>query len=62
MIGGKKDSKTEGFFLKIVAEESYAREASKGVRGERKKRTVRFPYNEFVPIRGFKNVVELSKI
>ena len=27
-----------------------------------KKPTVRFPYNEFVPTRGFKNVVELSKI
>ena len=27
-----------------------------------KKTTGRFPYNEFVPTRGFKNVVELSKI
>ena len=26
------------------------------------KPTVRFQYNEFVPTRGFKNVVELSKI
>ena len=28
----------------------------------RPKTTVRFPYNEFVPTMGFKNVVELSKI
>ena len=32
------------------------------VRREKKKPTVRFPYNEFAPTRGFKNVVELSKI
>ena len=32
------------------------------VRREKKKPTVRFPYNEFVLTRRFKNVVELSKI
>ena len=55
MIGGKIDSKTVGFLLKI------SKEIGK-VWGERKKTTVCFPYNKFVPTRGFKTVVELSKI
>ena len=62
------------FFLKISKEigkawrKSLTREAREPhtpvgrVRREKKKPTVRFPYNEFVPTRGFKNVVELSKI
>ena len=33
-----------------------------GMWGERKKPTALFPYNEFVLTRGFKNIVELSKI
>ena len=32
------------------------------VRREKEKPTVRFPYTEFVLTRGFKNVVDLSKI
>ena len=48
MIGGKIDSKTVGFLLKI------SKEIGK-VWGERKKTTVCFPYNKFVPTRGVQN-------
>ena len=41
--------------------ESWAREARRACEARGKKPTVRFPYNDFVPTRGFKNVVELSK-
>ena len=39
-----------------------AREALRACETREKKPTVCFSYNEFVPTRGFKNVVELSKI
>ena len=41
---------------------SHARIHRSGEAREKKKPTVRFPYNEFVLTTGFKNVVELSKI
>ena len=54
------------FFSKSVKKsvkrgESCAREARRACEARGKKPTVRFPYNDFVPTRGFKNVVELSK-
>ena len=70
----KVDCKTVGFFLKISKEigkvwrKSLTRakrassHALRACEAREKKTTVRFPYNEFVPTRGFKNVVELSKI
>ena len=66
----KIDCKTVGFFLKISKEIGNAwrkslmraNRASLTCEAREKKPTVRFPYNEFVPTRGFKNVVELSKI
>ena len=66
------DCKTSVFFSKSVkksvkrgvrvlrarsARASHAPQACEA----REEPTVRFPYNEFVPTRGFKNVVELSK-
>ena len=57
------DCKTVGFFLKISKEIGKAwRKSRRACEAREKKPTVRFPYNEFVPTRGFKNVVELSKI
>ena len=64
------DCKTVGFFLKISKEIGdawrkslmCANLARRACEAREKKPTVRFPYNEFVPTRGFKNVVELSKI
>ena len=59
------------FFLKISKEIGKAwrksltrakRASLRACEAREKKPTVRFPYNEFVPTRGFKNVVELSKI
>ena len=54
------------FFSKSVKKsvkrgESCSREARRACEARGKKPTVRFPYNDFVPTRGFKNVVELSK-
>ena len=47
----------------LGARRTRASHGRKGVSGERKKKpTVHFPYNKFVPTRRFKNVVELSKI
>ena len=66
MIGVKIDSETERFFSKSVKKsvKCGGRVLRAGTRAceVREKRTVRFPYNEFVPTRGFKNVVELTKI
>ena len=57
------DCKTVGFFLKISKEIGKAwRKSRRASEAREKKPTVRFPYNEFVPTRGFKNVDELSKI
>ena len=65
------DCKTVGFFLKISKEigKAWLKSLTRALRAsltrptkKRKKPTVRFPYSEFVPTRGFKNVVELSKI
>ena len=68
------DCKTVGFFLKISkksvkrgvrvlrARSARASHARRACEAREKKPTVRFPYNEFVPTRGFKNVVELSQI
>ena len=61
------------FFLKISKEigkawcksltrAKRASDARRACEGRGKKPTVRFSYNEFVPTRRFKNVVELSKI
>ena len=61
------------FFLKISKEigkawcksltrAKRASDARTACEGRGKKPTVRFSYNEFVPTRRFKNVVELSKI
>ena len=59
-------AKQSVFFSKSVKKsvkrgESCAREARRACEARGKKPTVRFPYNDFVPTRGFKNVVELSK-
>ena len=62
------DCKTVGFFLKISKEIGNAWRKSlmganrasltrRACEAREKKPTVRFPYNEFVPTRGFKNVV-----
>ena len=62
------DCKTVAFFLKISKEigkawrKSFTRAKRASLTASEKKPTVRFPYNEFVPTRGFKKVVELSKI
>ena len=60
------DCKTVGFFLKIGKawhkSLTRAKRASLTPEAREKRPTVRFSYNEFVPTRGFKNVVELSKI
>ena len=64
------DCKTVGFFLTISKEIDKARResltrakrASRACEAREKKLTVRFPYDELVPNRGFKYVVELSKI
>ena len=73
-VYNKVDCKTVGFFfsksvkksvkrgVRVLrarsARVSHARRACEA----REKKTIRFPYNEFVPTRGFKNVLELSKI
>ena len=54
------------FFSKSVKKsvkrgQSCAHEARRACEARGKKPTVRFPYNDFFPTRGFKNVVELSK-
>ena len=59
-------AKQSVFFSKSVKKsvkrgESCAREARRACEARGKKPTVRFSYNDFVPTRGFKNVVELSK-
>ena len=67
--GNQQTSKQSVFFSKSVTKsvkvvkrgESCAREARRACEARGKKPTVRFPYNDFVPARGFKNVVELSK-
>ena len=46
----------------LRAQSARASHARRVCEAREKKPTVRFPYNEFVPTRGFKNVVELSKI
>ena len=58
------DCKTVGFFLKISKEigKAWRKSLTRAKHAREKKPTVRFPYNEFVPTRGSKNVVELSKI
>ena len=68
------DCKTVSFFLKISKEigKAWRKSLTRAkrephtpvgrVRREKNKPTVRFPYNEFVPTREFKTVVELSKI
>ena len=68
------DCKTVGFFFLKISKEigkpwrkslmraKRASDARRACEGRGKKPTVRFSYNEFVPTRGFKNVVELSKI
>ena len=60
------DCKTVGFVKRGVrvlrARSARASHARRACEAREKKPTVRFPYNEFVPTRGFKNVVELSKI
>ena len=57
------------FFLKISKEigKAWRKSLTRAKRASlsrptEKKTDCRFPYNEFVPTRGFKNVVELSKI
>ena len=66
------DCKTVGFFLRISKEinNAWRMRANRvslymrlwACETREKKPTVRFPYNEIVPTRGFKNVVELSEI
>ena len=68
------DCKTVDFFSKSVkklgkggvrvlrARSARALHARRARLAREKKPTVLFPYNEFAPTRGFKNVVELSKI
>ena len=61
------DCKTVGFFFSKSVKKSVKRgvrvlRANLTCEAREKKPTVRFPYNEFVPTRGFKNAVELSKI
>ena len=46
----------------VRARSARASHALRACEARGKKTTVRFPYNEFVLTRGFKNVVELSKI
>ena len=46
----------------LRARSARASHARRACEAREEKPTVRFPYSEFVPTRGFKNVVELSKI
>ena len=46
----------------LLARSARALHARRARLAREKKPTVLFPYNEFAPTRGFKNVVELSKI
>ena len=72
-VYNKVDCKTVVFFSKSVKKSvkrgvrvlrARSARVSHAIRAceAREKKTICFPYNEFVPTRGFKNVVELSKI
>ena len=59
----KSVKKSEKRAVRVLrARSARASHVRRACEAREKKTTVRFQYNEFVPTRGFKNVVELSKI